>query len=227
MFARRSSRSGNTPGRPASRGLSNLRQPGLRASTAPACPRPGHHPVPALVSRVVRVTPDRAAPAAVSPPAQATAGRDSMLSRTRTRPTAWREAPSPGRRAEYWTSLPVAAFSAARPLPKRRLRRSAPAERPARLGQASISMSVRSPRIIRLLRARLSWVPGSAAGTVPQRLQQCEVACGDLRLGVLAARSADGCDELRLAGLEAEVRRGRYRPPAEAIAECILRDLGR
>jgi hypothetical protein len=88
-------------------------------------------------------------------------------------------------------------------------------------------MNIRGPRIIRLLRARLSRGPGSAAGTVPQRLQQCEVTCDDLRLGLLAARSAEGCDEVRLAELRAEVRRGSYRPPAEAVAECILRDLGR
>lgn len=88
-------------------------------------------------------------------------------------------------------------------------------------------MNIRGPRIIRLLRARLSRGPGSAAGTLPQRLQQCEVTCDDLRLGLLAARSAEGCDEVRLAELQAEVRRGLHRPSAETIAECILRDLGR
>jgi anti-sigma28 factor (negative regulator of flagellin synthesis) len=49
----------------------------------------------------------------------------------------------------------------------------------------------------------------------------------DVRAGMAAARAATSSDEARLAALQAQVRSGQYRPPAEAVAESVLRDLGK
>ena len=49
----------------------------------------------------------------------------------------------------------------------------------------------------------------------------------EVRAGIEAARIATTSDNARLAELQTRVRSGQYRPPAEAVAESILRDMGR
>lgn len=53
------------------------------------------------------------------------------------------------------------------------------------------------------------------------------VASEDVRVGMEAARAADGVSEALVSALRAEVLSGRYRPAAEAVAERILRELAR
>jgi anti-sigma28 factor (negative regulator of flagellin synthesis) len=49
----------------------------------------------------------------------------------------------------------------------------------------------------------------------------------DLRVGMAAARAAGRGDEARLAELARAVGSGRYRVPAELVADALLSDLGR
>lgn len=53
------------------------------------------------------------------------------------------------------------------------------------------------------------------------------VASEDLRVGMEAARAADGVNHALVSALRAAVLSGRYRPAAEAVAERMLRELGR
>jgi anti-sigma28 factor (negative regulator of flagellin synthesis) len=53
------------------------------------------------------------------------------------------------------------------------------------------------------------------------------VASEDVRVGMEAARAADGVSEALVSALRAEVLSGRYRPAAEAVAERMLRELAR
>jgi anti-sigma28 factor (negative regulator of flagellin synthesis) len=97
-------------------------------------------------------------------------------------------------------------------------------------------MKITSEHVARLLEARLHRL--SAAGPSPKRDSAAPAQSdratfssllGDMRAGLAAARRTTpqrsfAAGESRLTSLAAQVQSGRYRVPAEQIADALLRD---
>jgi len=94
-------------------------------------------------------------------------------------------------------------------------------------------MKITNEHVARLLGARLERIqscrtqrPGSCAEAARTDRVTLSPRAQDLRVGLLAARAAE-VEDPRLDALAEKVRAGRYRVPAEAVADAMLRDLGR
>ncbi len=96
-------------------------------------------------------------------------------------------------------------------------------------------MRITNEHITRLIGARVERVlgPGKEAraesvnGARGDGLIFLSARCEEVRAGMAAARAATGSDDARLAALQVKVARGQYRPPAEGVAESMLRDMGK
>jgi hypothetical protein len=95
-------------------------------------------------------------------------------------------------------------------------------------------MKIANEHVARLLEARLERIQRTQQGQrhpcfdgpEPDRAT-FSARAAEVRAALLAARAADEADDPRLAHLSQEVKAGRYRVPAEAVADALLRDLGR
>jgi anti-sigma28 factor (negative regulator of flagellin synthesis) len=90
-------------------------------------------------------------------------------------------------------------------------------------------MKITNEHVGRLLGARLERVesaqrPAPSAGAEGSDRAVFSSRSEDVRLGMAAARAAGKPDEARLEGLAEQVRSGKYRVPAEVLAEAVLRD---
>ena len=93
-------------------------------------------------------------------------------------------------------------------------------------------MRITTEHVGRLLEARLERT--QRAGSAPRLAREAGVSADrasfssraeDLRLGLAAARASQTSEDSRTRALAQQVRSGRYRIPAGAVAEAFLRDL--
>jgi anti-sigma28 factor (negative regulator of flagellin synthesis) len=93
-------------------------------------------------------------------------------------------------------------------------------------------MKITNEHIGRLLEARLERIqrasqPSHRAPAGRAQLDRATFSprAEDMRIALAAVRSAADPEEPRLASLARQIRSGRYRVSAEAVADSLLRDL--
>ena len=94
-------------------------------------------------------------------------------------------------------------------------------------------MKITNDHVARLLGARLERLqsspfhqPGSSIQAARTDRVTLSSRAQELRIGLFAACATE-IEDPRLDALSQEVRAGRYRVPAELVADAMLRDLGR
>jgi anti-sigma28 factor (negative regulator of flagellin synthesis) len=95
-------------------------------------------------------------------------------------------------------------------------------------------MRITNDYVARLLEGRIDRTgrasevePGPSMGPAREDRVLLSLRSEDVRAGLVAAQGSGNTDPTRVAALAREVREGRYQVPPDAIAEALLRDLGR